>query len=143
MKTVFGFERAQAFLKKIGDDAETRMERAMKKATLVVETAAKENIRNGRTDWPALSPLTLLRKKDDRMLWDTGTLLRSIHSEVEATRGVIGSGLKYSPVHEFGTTSAGANNNITIPARSYLEPAANENLDKIRKVFLAELRAGV
>jgi phage gpG-like protein len=77
------------------------------------------------------------------MLWDTGTLLRSIHSEVEATRGVIGSGLKYAPVHEFGTTSAGANNNITIPARHYLEPAANENIDKIRKVFLAELKAGV
>jgi HK97 gp10 family phage protein len=142
VKTVFGFDQAQAFLKKIGDDAEKRMERAMKKATLVVETAAKENIRNGRSDWPALSPLTLLRKKDDRMLWDKGTLLRSIHSEVEATRGVIGSGLIYSPVHEFGTTSAGANNNITIPARPYLEPAANENLDKIREVFIDEMKAG-
>ncbi len=142
MKSVFGFDQAQAFLKKLGDDAETRMERAMKKATLVVETAAKENIRHGRTDWPALSPLTLLRKKDNHMLWDKGTLLRSIHSEVESTRGVIGSGLLYSPVHEFGTTSAGANNNITIPARPYLEPAANENINNIRDAFLDELKAG-
>jgi phage gpG-like protein len=143
VKTVFGFERAQAFLKKMGNDVEKRMERAMKKATLVVETAAKDNIWKGRTDWPALSPLTIIRKGDNRMLYEHGNLLRSIHSEADATRGIIGSDLKIiSPVHEFGTTSAGANNNITIPARSYLEPAANENLDKIRKVFLAELKAG-
>ncbi len=142
MKSVFGFDQAQAFLKKLGDDAETRMERAMKKATLIVETAAKENIRHGRTDWPALSPITLLRKKDNRMLWNTGDLLRDIHSEAEATRGVIGCGLKYSPVHEFGTTSAGASRSITIPARSFLAPAANENIGQIKKVYLAELKAG-
>jgi len=140
MKTVFGFEETSRFLKKMGSGIEERMERAMQKATLVVEAAAKENIVHGRAEWPALAPSTLARRKDSRILYDQGTLLRSIHSEASAMQGVIGSGLKYAPVHEFGCNNAGINRDVTISQRSYLEPAAAENVEKIKEVYIEELK---
>jgi len=140
MKTIFGFDEASSFLKKMSSGMEERMERAMQKAVLVVEAAAKENIVHGRTDWPALRPLTLARRKDNRILYDQGTLLRSIHSEATAMQGVIGSPLKYAPVHEFGCHNAGVNRDVTIPQRSYLEPAAVENVEKIKDVYVEELK---
>lgn len=140
MKTVFGFEETQRFLKRAQERLGTITTEALREAALVVERAAKENIVHGRTDWPALSPATLKYRNDDRPLYDKGTLLRSIHSEAEEEKAVIGSGLKYAPVHEFGTATAGRSRNIRIPARPYLEPAANENMKEIKEVFVRKLK---
>jgi len=75
-----------------------------------------------------------------RPLLDTGTLMRSIKSEVEGHRAIVGSSLEYAPVHEFGTTRAGRRRNVRIPARPYLRPAAEENVEEMRELFVRRLR---
>jgi len=140
MKAVFGFQETQRAMRTLQSTLERRCGNAMKQAALLIEREAKRNIAYGRTDWPALSPATLKRRKDNKPLYDTGTLLRSIHSEIEEQRAVIGSDRDYAPVHEFGTTTAGRSKNVAIPKRPYLEPAFVENYKQIKEIFVQKIR---
>jgi phage gpG-like protein len=140
MNTVFGFNETYRALSMLQSKLESRMRQAMQDASLVVERAAKENIAHGRTDWPALRPSTLARRKDNKPLYDTGDLMRSIHSEADEMRAVTGSGREDAPVHEFGTKTAGRSRNITIPQRSYLGPAFTENFREVQEIFVQRLR---
>jgi phage gpG-like protein len=140
MKSVFGFRETQRALQMIQCKLVERSKKAMQDAVLIIERAAKENIVHGRTDWPALSPATLARRKDNRPLYDKGTLLRGIHSEADEMQGVVGSGEEYAPTHELGTKTAGRTRNITVPARSYLEPACREHMREIKEVYVRRLR---
>lgn len=149
MKSVFGFAETQRALRGIQGKIQSRTKQAFQDAALMIERAAKENIAHGRTDWPALKPATIKARKKrrkkpkgrhDQPLYDRGTLMRSIHSEAEEMMAAVGSGLKHSPVHEFGTKTAGRKRNVTIPARAYLEPAANENMHKVKEIFVRRLR---
>ena len=140
MNSVFGFDETQKALAGLQSKLASRMRQAMQDAALIVENAAKENIVHGRTDWPALSPSTLARRKDNKPLYDTGDLMRGIHSEAEEMRAVIGSGREDAPVHEFGATTAGRSRNIKIPARPYLEPALLENFREVQEIFVRRLR---
>ncbi|MGB3341323.1 MAG: HK97-gp10 family putative phage morphogenesis protein [bacterium] len=140
MKTVFGFRETQRYLKMMQSKVEQRTNRALQDAALVVERAAKENIVHGRSDWPALKPSTLARRKDNKPLYDTGDLMRSIHSDAGEMRAVVGSGRRDAPVHELGTKTAGRKKNVNIPARPYLEPACRENMNKVKEVFVQRLR---
>lgn len=82
---------------------------AMRKATLIVQAAAKRK-----------APV------------DTGRLRASITPEVRATpgsgiKGVVGSVVVYAPYQEFGTKKMGAH--------PYLYPAFDENKDRIAKIM--------
>ena len=140
MKTVFGFRETQHHLRVFQAKLGQRTTSALRDAALVVERAAKENIVHGRSDWPALKPSTLARRKDNKPLYDTGDLMRSIHSDADEMRAVTGSGRIDAPVHEFGTTTAGRKRNVNIPARPYLEPACRENMNEVKKIFVQRLR---
>lgn len=140
MQSVFGFNETKRALSMMQIKLQQRTKDAMRDATLIIERAAKENIQHGRTDWPALKPATLARRKDNKPLYDKGTLMRSIHSEADETRGVVGSSLDYAPVHELGTKTAGRSKNITIPQRAYIEPACREHFKEVQGIFIRRIR---
>ena len=79
-----------------------------------------------------------------RELVDIGTLLGSISVQKGAGIGKdvtveIGTNVEYAAIHEFGGTihqtnawGNGIEQTITIPARSYLRPAVDENIEDIK-----------
>lgn len=140
MQTVFGFNETRRALSMMANKLQQRTKKAMQDATLIIERAAKENIQHGRADWPALKPSTLAKKKKPTPLYEEATLLRSIHSEADEERGVVGSEEDYAPVHEFGTKIAGRSKNITIPQRAYLEPACREHFKEVQGIFIRRIR---
>lgn len=140
MRTVFGFNETRRALSMMANKLQQRTKKAMQDATLIIERAAKENIQLGRADWPALKPATLARRKDNKPLYDKGTLMRSIHSDADEARGVVGSSLDYAPVHELGIKTAGRSKNITIPQRAYLEPACREHFKEVQGIFIRRIR---
>lgn len=58
---------------------------------------------------------------------DTGRLRNSISHEVENDEGIIGTNVEYAPYVEFGT--------YKMKAQPFLQPALNENKDKINKIL--------
>jgi len=140
MQSVFGFNETKRALSMMQIKLQQRTKKAMQDATLIIERAAKENIQHGRADWPALKPATLARRKDSKPLYDKGTLMRSIHSEADETRGVVGSSLDYAPAHELGTKTAGRSKNITIPQRAFIEPACREHFKEVQGIFIQRIR---
>ena len=121
--STFGFEQAARGLERLGRDIAARSGDGLKDCALIVNKAAKENIRNGRADWPALSPISLAMRRsrlsrgvksgrqgkteDSRSLnrpplLDHGRLMRDIHEECEPTIAVVGCSVKYAPPHELG-----------------------------------------
>lgn len=80
----------------------------------VLATRTRERFREGRgpdgAEWKPLSPKTLKRKKNSRILVESGELHGSIHHEVQGDTVAIGTNLKYAGVHQFGGT-------VQIPAR--------------------------
>lgn len=140
MQSVFGFRETQRALSMMPNKLKQRTEKAMQDATLIIERAAKENIQHGRTDWPALKPATLAHRKDNKPLYDKGTLMRAIHSEADEERGVVGNSLDYAPAHELGTKTAGRSKNITIPQRAFIEPACREHFKEVQGIFIRRIR---
>uniref|UniRef100_A0A7C6A7U5 Phage virion morphogenesis protein n=1 Tax=candidate division WOR-3 bacterium TaxID=2052148 RepID=A0A7C6A7U5_UNCW3 len=144
MESIFGFTQLSRYLSRLQDQFNSRLHNALQDAALLVEKAAKENIIYGRADWPALKQpgrrLARVSRRQRTPLLDTGTLLRSIHSQVEEFQAVIGSGVKYAPTHEFGTERAGRTHSIRIPKRPYLTPAIEENLRQIKEIFIKRLQ---
>jgi phage gpG-like protein len=69
----------------------------------------------------------------------TGTLSRSIHSEILEKRrnyaiGAVGTDVVYGPIQEFGGVvknafGMGAEFSVTIPAHPYMRPAWDEQID--------------
>lgn len=74
----------------------------------VLATRTRERFREGRgpdgAEWKPLSPKTLKRKKNSRILVESGELHGSIHHEVQGDTVAIGTNLKYAGVHQFGDT---------------------------------------
>jgi phage gpG-like protein len=72
--------------------------------------------------WEPLDPATVRAKGHATPLVDTQTLLDDLQASSTFNRGaktaVIGSSLRYAPIHEFGAPEAG------IPRRPFLDPAA-------------------
>ena len=144
MNTIFGYDQLTRYMSRLSNQLGARLKDGLQDAALIVEKAAKENIVHGRADWPALKHpgrrIARISRKQKTPLYDTGTLMRSIHSEVEETQAVIGSGVKYAPTHEFGTERAGRTRSIRIPKRPYLTPAVEENMRQIKEIFIKRLR---
>ena len=88
----------------------------------------------------------------------TGNLRRSINTEVEdngkSVIGIIGTAVKYGPIHETGGTIRPVKGKylkfaikgqwksvreVTIPARPYLQPSLTENRDKIRDIIIRNI----
>jgi phage virion morphogenesis protein len=144
MNSIFGFTQLTTYVQKLKSDLPHRVHDGLKDAALLIVKATKENILHGRADWPAIKHperrVARISRTQTTPLLDTGTLMRSIHSEVEPTVAIIGSNLKYAPPHEFGTDRAGRSHSVHIPARPYLTPAAQENMPEIKSIFIKRLQ---
>ncbi|HUT90467.1 MAG TPA: hypothetical protein VMY37_13275 [Thermoguttaceae bacterium] len=134
--STFGFEQAARGLEKLGRDIAGRSADGLKDCALIVNKAAKENIRNGRADWPAIKPISLAHRKskvsrgvpvgrqnrtpesikqNTTPLYDYGRLMRDIHEECEPDIAIVGCSLVYAPPHELG-----ARIKVTAKMRGYL-----------------------
>jgi HK97 gp10 family phage protein len=143
-QNIFGFSALTSYMQKLQSDLPNRVHAGLKDAALLVVKATKENILHGRADWPAIKHperrVARISRTQTTPLFDTGRLMRDIHSEVEPAAAIIGSGLKYAPPHEFGTERAGRSHSIRIPARPYLAPAVQENMSEIKSIFVKRLQ---
>jgi len=109
-------------IKRVADKADDGLLRAYRQAALLVVREAKQ-----RTDVQFYHAGRPWKK--------TGSLKRSIREEVTrevgGVRAVVGTGLIYSRIHEYGGR-AGRGHAAVIPARPYLEPALDA---KHREIF--------
>jgi phage gpG-like protein len=149
----FGFDNVLQRLATFPDRLAQGMEAGLTDAALIVVKATKENIIKGRPEWPPLKSSTIahrMSKKSRRQptpLLDTGTMLRSVHFELEGkgleAEAAIGWGVQYGLPHEKGAHGAGRSRTVTIPARPHMTPAYEENKDRIRQAIEARLRAAL
>lgn len=72
------------------------------------------------TPWEPLSPKTLRKKKDDRILQESGTLRDSLAYQIGSRELLFGTGLEYGATHQFGREDDG------IPARPFLGLATGQ-----------------
>lgn len=109
--------------KKLEDALQSEMTFVVENAMLRVEGRAKEIVYLGRPDH-------LIRR--------TGTLQRSITTEVDVSKNCIiantGTNLNYAPTHEFGDTFEQDGKVIHIPARPFLMPAWMDKKDEVAKL---------
>lgn len=120
-------------LNKLGDES---VDKALNKACLLVENAAKEKV-----------PV------------NTGNLRNSITYEVEGNEGTVGTNVEYAPYVEFGTGlfSSQGDGRTDVPWRyqtadgewhstlgqnpqPYLQPALQENKDRIIEIFKQSIK---
>jgi len=74
--------------------------------------------------WEPLSPRTLKKKKrQDRVLTETGTLADTLNYQLGANQLTFGSNLEYASTHQFGREADG------IPARPFLGIAPFEQVE--------------
>lgn len=74
--------------------------------------------------WDPLSPKTLAKKKrQDRVLIETGTLVDTLHYQLGVNQLTLGSNMEYAATHQFGRESDG------IPARPFLGIAVFERVE--------------
>jgi phage gpG-like protein len=147
----FGFETALQKLAAAPARLGRAMEAGLADSALIVVKATKENIVKGRTEWPPIKfpgrRVSKVSRSQVTPLLDTGTMLRSIHHELEAKGGdslaYIGWGVRYGAVHERGTTKAGRGRHTVIPARPHMRPAVKENIDQIRSAFFSRVRSAL
>lgn len=151
MGLTFGFEEGMRRLRQMPDRLNDAKREALIDCALVVERRAKENITKGRPEWAPMAESTRRGRERRRgggtariqLLYDEGTMLRSIDHEVDETEAVIGSTIGYAAVHETGTARAGASHNIRIPARPYLVPAAEEAEEEMQEAFRERMAEAV
>ena len=147
----YGFQPALQKLAATPQRLGRAMEDGLTDGALIVVKATKENIVNGRTEWPpikvAAGRVSKVSRSQSKPLLDTGAMLRSVHHELESKGGdsmaYIGWGVKYGATHERGTKKAGRSHNVTIPARPHMRPAYTENKDEIRDAFSRRVREAV
>ena len=122
-------------------------ERILREVGAFLEGKIKETITKGRPEWPPLSPETLeARRKKGRFstkpLLDTGHLRNSVTHKVEGNAvkvGVFGEEAIIAAVHEFGTTRAGRGHKVSIPARPFIRPTVDENIEEVEKIVGREV----
>ena len=117
-----------------------QLKRNLNMAAILVQRAARDNVRSG-----GKSGLHVI----------TGTLHRSITTEVKGFIARIGTNLKYARIHELGGiirpksakalhfTVGGRHRQaqvVHIPARPYLRPALHSNKRKIEKILSTPMR---
>jgi len=74
--------------------------------------------------WEPLSPKTLAKKKrQDRILTETGTLADTLNYQIGANQLMLGSNMEYAATHQFGREADG------IPARPFLGIAPFEQVE--------------
>lgn len=100
------------------DKIKANMPMALKAAGMVVLTAAQQTIIEGGQDW---TPWKRLPKHPHQMLWDTGTLIRSLmlgdtHNILRETDSsiIVGSNVAYSAAQQYGYAPH------SLPARPFL-----------------------
>ena len=95
----------------------------------VLAASARERFRTNKapdgTPWKELSAKTLRRKKNPKILVESGELHGSIHHEVQGDTVTIGTNVKYAGVHQFGET-------VQIPARQGSSKVGTKGKDKGR-----------
>jgi phage gpG-like protein len=102
-------------------------EHALKKAARIVENEAKRVIGTYDYGWPPLAESTLKKKAADTPLLETGELQKSIGSQVDHDRALIGSDDKVAVWQELGTK--------TIPPRPFLMGALVHKTKEVLEVI--------
>lgn len=95
---------------------------------LSTDTRYTRQITPEGTPWAPLSPVTLARKKDTRILRETGVLQDTLHYQVEGNELLFGSNQVYAAVHQKGQRQGASGRTSRggpipwgdIPARPYL-----------------------
>lgn len=105
-------------LKQLGEDYDKRAKKAGLAGALIVQKAAKQNIK-------------------DKKIWVTGNLYGSISvGPPEAVEGGwvyrVGTNVVYAPPHEFGYKG--------LKARPYIRPALDENRENIKSTMIKILK---
>ncbi|WP_290597045.1 MULTISPECIES: HK97-gp10 family putative phage morphogenesis protein [unclassified Archaeoglobus] len=121
---------------------EDEKERILSLVGAFLEDQIKKTISHGRAEWPPLSPETIKRKGSSKPLLDTGHLRDSITHKVEGNAvkvGVFGEEAIIAAVHEFGTTRAGRGHKVVIPARPFIRPTFDENIQEVEKIVGREV----
>ena len=111
--------------------------KAIVKASALVETSAKKNMKGSRTR--AIRLGRRVTAKPGVLGIDGGTLRASITFIVKSSRGKVTSTIgpqrvPYGAIHEFGG-QAGRGKLTTIPARPYLGPALEENEERVKQIL--------
>ncbi len=133
-------------LERVGGD----LSPAMRKIAQALHKVAEDNFAaEGRPKWKPLSEVTkhmrlggdkaykkngsltaaAQRRQDAgfRILQHTGQLASSVATDYNGAQAVIGSGLQYAAIHQFGG-EAGRNRKVSIAARPYLPMTADDKL---------------
>lgn len=108
----------------------------LKKVVTVGEKNTKMGITTGRPEWPRLSKRRVNEKDHSRILFETGALLRSIHSEASTIKGMYGTNNPYAPIHELGLLEG-------VPTRAFLLPTTEgrelqeivEEVEKLARIL--------
>jgi phage gpG-like protein len=131
-----GFEAVKA---KLGGMLAAKAQ-ALKAAGLAILTAAQKSITSGGAGWPAWSP-NYKPKRAHQMLWDYGTLLRSLtlgdQNNVFREEGddtvIVGSAVAYARAQNQGYGH--------LPARPYLF-VDDDRAKLAQQAFIAQLNRG-
>lgn len=159
--TIDPFLPSMRYLRTLPVRMEVGMTRATQRNLALVERTVKRHLRNQDLGWKELSPAYSKRKRrtgagkgggrrlSEKTLIATGTLLRSITSEMtginEGAVGVLRSSrytdgeriANIAAVHEYGSRDG------RIPARPLWDPTAKETSDDCRRNWLAATRKAV
>lgn len=133
--TILAFRFERRYPKRVGD----AVEKAIATASAMVEATAKKSFLPRAGKKPTPNPLRgafTLRVR-------TGQLRRSIRTK-KTGKGFnvvyrVGSGIVYAPIHETGGRTKHAN----IPARPYMRPSLERNVNRIRKIVVSAVRAAM
>ncbi|GBD39828.1 hypothetical protein HRbin37_02114 [bacterium HR37] len=127
-------ELLKRILKKSND-----MSPAMKDIADIMLDAVEKNFEEeGRPSWPPLSPSTIKERQrkgfwPGKILQREGTLAGSISEDHGPLYALVGTNIKYAPIHQFGGRS-GKGHRARIPARPFLS-LTEEDKDGIVEVL--------
>lgn len=148
MKKVGNWKGVNNVISTLANDLDDSCRKSAMQFGLIAEGIAKEHISKQDLPWPALSEDYVEDKKDaglsENILVSTSTYFQSITSWAEKQKGYIGfAGVKkrvlnkdgeevadIAKTHEYGTSIAGRNKNVTIPARPLWQPTIQEAFTK-------------
>lgn len=149
MKKIGNWRGVNDIISTLASDLDDSCKKSAMQFGLIAEGIAKEHISNQDLPWPPLSEDYVEQKKkkglSENILVATSTYFQSITSWAESTGiGHTGyAGVKKKVVnedgeevadiaktHEYGTSIAGRNKNVTIPARPLWQPTIKEAFTK-------------
>lgn len=112
--------QTKRYMRKFPNEFKKGFYTGLRKAMLIVEKEAKTNVNRGHPEFLEVRTGNLRRSILSDVDWKGGELVGSVYS-----------GVVYSAVHELGFQH--------IPARPYLRPAIEDNLERIEDLIQDEI----